>query len=138
VHRSLGEQHQDGGADITSTTASAVATATSAASAGPEGTGAKSWAEARTEATGSEPAAPAPAEARPERAVRPRVPGVVTPDVFAELAAGLPALFVKGAAVLGSETEAHRPRFTCKRPAHMGHACFKKWVVHWLISFLER
>jgi hypothetical protein len=138
VHRSLGEQHQDRGTDITSTTAPAVATAASAASPGPEGTGAKSWAKARTEATGSESASSAAAEARSERALRPGVAGVVAPDVVAELAAGLPALFVKGAAVLGRETEAHRPRFTRKRPAHMGHSCFKKWVVHGLISFLER
>ena len=135
VHRSLGEQHQDGGTDITSTTAPALATAASAASARPEGTGAKSWAEARTEATGSESAAAAPAETGSERSV---MPGVMSSDVVAEFAAGLLALFVEGAAVLGCETEARRPRFTCERPAHMGHACFKKWVVHGLISFLER
>jgi hypothetical protein len=127
VHRSLGEQHQDGGTDITSTTAPAVATAASAACAGPEATGAKSgaksWAKARAEATGSESAAAA---------------AFVGPDKVAELAAGLPALFVKGAAILGRESEARRPRFTCERPAHMGHACFKEWVVHWLISFLDR
>ncbi len=64
--------------------------------------------------------------------------GVVAADVVAELAAGLPALFVQCAAVLGSEAEARRPRSTGERPAHMGPACFKKWVVHWLISFLER
>jgi hypothetical protein len=138
VHRSLGEQHQDGGTDITSTTAPAVATASPAACAGPEaGTeaaGAKAWAEA----TGSESAAAASAEARPERALRPCVPGVMAPDIVTELAAGLPALFVKGAAILGRESKARRPRFTCERPAHVGHACFKEWVVHWLISFLER
>jgi hypothetical protein len=138
VHRSLGEQHQDGGTDITSTTPPALATAASAASAGPEGAGAKSWAEAGTEATGSESTAAAPAEAWPKWALRPWMSGVVTPNVVAELAAGLLALFVKGSAILGCESKARRPGFTCERPAHMGHACFKKWVVHWLISFLER
>jgi hypothetical protein len=127
VHRSLGEQHQDGGTHIAATTAPTVATAASAARTACAGTWAKSWAEARTEATGTESAAAAPAETGSERPV---MSGVVTPDVVAELAAGLLALFVKGAAVLGRETEARRPRLTCERPAHVGHACFKKWVVH--------
>jgi hypothetical protein len=130
VHRSLGEQHQDGGPDITSTTAPSVATAASAARAGPE-----ARTEARTEATGAEPAAEAPAETGSERPV---VSGVVTPDVLAEFAAGVPALFVKGAAVVGREPEARRPRLTCERPARMRPACLEKWVVHWLISFQER
>ena len=58
--------------------------------------------------------------------------------VFAELAAGLPALLVECAAVLGCESEARRPRPTREGPAHMGRACFKKRVVHGFFSFLER
>ena len=51
--------------------------------------------------------------------------GVVAADEVAELAAGLPALFVQCAAVLGCEAEARRPRPTREWPAHMG-----KWVIH--------
>jgi hypothetical protein len=96
VHRSLGEQDQDGGTDITSATAPAVATAASAARAG---------AEARTkagaEATRAEPAA----EARSERTVMPAVAGAVGTHQVAKFAAGLPALLVNGAAVRRRETE---------------------------------
>jgi hypothetical protein len=100
VHRSLGEQDQDGGTDITSATAPAVATAASAARAG---------AEARTkagaEATRAEPAAEAPAETRSERTVMPAVAGAVGMHQVAKFAAALPALLVNGAAVRRRETE---------------------------------
>jgi hypothetical protein len=87
VHRSLGEQHQDGGTNVTTAAAPAVAGASSTASG---------WAEAGTEAagveaTGTEAASETSAEAGPERPV---MTGVVAADEFAELAAGLPALFV--------------------------------------------
>jgi len=131
VHRSLGEQHQDGGTNVTTAAAPAVAAASSTASgraeAGPEATGA--------EATGTEAASETSAEAGPERTV---MAGVVVADQAAELTASLPALLVQCAAVQGCESEARWPRPTRERPAHMGRACFKKWVVHGIFSFLER
>jgi hypothetical protein len=73
VHRPLGEQHQDGGANVTTAAAPAMAAASSAASgraeAGAEATGA--------EATGTEAASEPSAEAGPERTV---MTGVVTAD----------------------------------------------------------
>jgi hypothetical protein len=73
VHRSLGEQHQDGGTNVTTAAAPAVAAASSAASgraeSGTEATGA--------EATGTEAASEPSAEAGPERPV---MTGVVTAD----------------------------------------------------------
>jgi hypothetical protein len=68
VHRPLGEQHQDGGANVTTAAAPAVAAASSAASG---------RAEAGTEATGTEAASEPSAEAGPERTV---MTGVVTAD----------------------------------------------------------
>jgi hypothetical protein len=94
VHRSLGEQHQDGGTDVTAAPAAAVATTSSTASGG---------AEAGTEATGTEAASEPSAEAGPERPV---MTGVVVADQATELTASLPALFVQCAAVLGCKSEA--------------------------------
>jgi hypothetical protein len=131
VHRSLREQDQDGGTNVTTAAAPAVAAASSTASgraeAGTEAAGA--------EATGTEAASETSAEAGPERTV---TAGVVVADEAAELTTGLPALLVQCAAVLGCESEARRPRPTREWPAHMGRACFKKWVVHGIFSFLER
>jgi len=126
VHRSLREQDQDGGTNVTTAAAPAVAAASSTASG---------RAEAGTEATGTEAASESSAEAGPERTV---MAGVVVADQAAELTAGLPALLVQCAAVLGRESEARRPRPTREWPAHMGRACFKKRVVHGIFSFLER
>jgi hypothetical protein len=99
VHRSLGEQHQDGGANVTTAAAPAGAAASSTASAGAEaGTEA-----AGAEATGTEAASEPSAEAGPERPV---MTSVVVADQAAELATGLLALFVQCAAVLGCESEA--------------------------------
>ena len=83
VHRPLGEQHQDGGTDVSTAAAPAMATAPSTARARAEA--------ARTEATGTEAAPETPAEAGPERPV---VADVVALDIVTELAAGLPALLV--------------------------------------------
>jgi hypothetical protein len=121
VHRSLGEQHQDGGTNVTTAAAPAVAAASSTASG---------RAEAGTEPTGAEAASETSAEAGSERTV---VAGVMVADQAAELTASLPALLVQCAAVLGCESEAQRPRPTREWPAHMG-----KWVVHGIFSFLER
>jgi hypothetical protein len=99
VHRSLGEQHQDGGANVTTATAPAGAAASSTASARAEaGTEA-----ARAEATGTEAATEPSAETGPKRPV---ATGVVTADIVAEFATGLLALFVQCAAVLGCKSEA--------------------------------
>src|ERR1700722_9186289 len=121
VHRSLGEQHQDGGTNVTTAAAPAVAAASSTASgraeAGTEAAGA--------EAAGTEAASETAAEAGPERPV---MTGVVVADQAAELTASLPALLVQCAAVQGCESEARRPRPTRERPAHMG-----KWVVHGVV-----
>jgi hypothetical protein len=94
VHRSLGQQHQDGGANVTTAAAPAGAAASSTASG---------RAEAGTEAAGAEAATEPSAETGPEWPV---VTGVVTADEVAELATGLLALFVQCAAVLGCESEA--------------------------------
>jgi len=95
VHRPLGQQHQDGGADIATAAAPAVS---STAWAG---------AEAKAESAGAE----TPAETRPEtgpeaRAERPVVAGVVTADIVAELATGLPTLFMQCTPCMGVEAEA--------------------------------
>src|ERR1700722_5179274 len=116
VHRSLGEQHQDGGTNVSTAAAPAVAAASSTASG---------RAEAWAEATGTEAASESSAEAGPERPV---MTGVVVADQATELTASLPALLVQGAAVQGCESEARRPRPARERPAHMG-----KWVVHRVI-----
>jgi len=49
-------------------------------------------------------------------------------DILRLAASGLLALLVQGAAVLGCETEVRWS--TCERPAHLGAASFKEWVVH--------
>jgi hypothetical protein len=69
VHRPLGEQYQDGGANVTTAAAPAVAAASSAASGRAEATG--------TGATGTEAASEPSAEAGPERTV---MTGVVTAE----------------------------------------------------------
>jgi hypothetical protein len=120
VHRSLGEQHQDGRADVTSTTAPTVSAAAATATTGPE---------TRTEATGTEATG---TEATSESAAETRSEGTVVaglgPDRLAELATGLPTLLVQGTAVLGCETEVRWS--TGERAAHLGPACFKEWVIH--------
>ncbi len=62
--------------------------------------------------------------------------GVVASDVVAKLTTSLLALFVEGAAVLRREAEARWSG--CERAARVGAAYVKEWVVHGLISFLER
>jgi hypothetical protein len=117
VHRPLGQQHQDGGADV----------ATAAAPARPA---APSTARARTEAKTETARTETPAEARPEtgpeaRAEWPVVAGVVTADIVAELATGLPTVFVQCAPGMGVEAETLGSWAPRKRLAFMG-----EWVVH--------
>jgi hypothetical protein len=126
VHRPLGEQRQDGGANITSTAASAATAAASTARTRPCAR-TEPGAEAAGTESASESSAETGSETRPEGTV---VTCVLAPDVVAELTAGLFALFVQGAAVLRCESEARRPRYTPERPAYMRLACFKNWVVH--------
>jgi hypothetical protein len=128
VHRSLGQQHQDGGADV----ATAAAPTVSATSSCPT---ARAWAEA--EAARAETPAEAGSETGTEtRAEWPVVAGVLTADKVAKLATGLPALLVQCTPCMGMEaleTEARCSGTPREFPFYMG-----KWVVHMFISFLER
>jgi hypothetical protein len=119
VHRSLGEQHQDGRTDVTSTTSPSV---TAAAAAGAETGTEATWpeTEARAKTTGTESASEATAEGT--------VMAGLGPYRLAECATGLLALLVQGPAVVGRETEV---RWSAgERAAYLGPACFKEWVVH--------
>jgi hypothetical protein len=98
VHRPLGEQRQNGGADISAPTAATAAPAATWAAAASTETwateaGAESWATEATAEAGSETA-----EAAVERTVGAR--GVLVEGV-AEFAPGRAPLFVDGAAVDG-------------------------------------
>jgi hypothetical protein len=119
VHRSLGEQHQDGGTDITATT-------TPASAAPPTAWAARAEAEAGTESARTEATAETPAEAGPETwAERAVVAGVVTADVVAELATGLPALLVQCTPGMRVEAETLCSGTSGEFPFYMG-----EWVVH--------
>jgi hypothetical protein len=115
VHRPLGQQHQDGGADVA--TAAAVTRSATAPTA---------RAGAEAESAGTETPAETGPEAGPEaRAERPVVAGGVTADGVAELATGLPTLFVQGTPCMRVEAEALGAGACGERPAFMG-----EWVVH--------
>jgi hypothetical protein len=107
VHRPVGEQLEDRGTHVTAPAASAAtrsAAAASARSAGTE-TGA-AWAEAAgTEAESATGAEAAWAEGRSEPEAAGVSAAAVFPDVVAEVATGLFALFVLDAAVTGTESE---------------------------------
>ena len=96
MHRTVGQQNQDGGADVAALASSAAAPA------------ARTACEAEAPAGVEAEAAPAGAESEAglksgtERAV---LAGAVLTEVFAEFATGLPPLFVKGAALLRAEPE---------------------------------
>jgi hypothetical protein len=115
VHRSLGEQLEDRGADIAATTtaatASVSATATAALAGAESEAGGGPGVEAELEAT---------ARAEAGGAVE---AGVVIPDVIAnvlaEVAPGLTPLLMQGATVDGAESESARWR--CE---WVGHECF--------------
>jgi hypothetical protein len=115
VHRPLGQQHQNGGADVATAAARTVSAAPPTALAGAE-----------AESAGSETPTEAGSETRTEtRAERPIVAGIVTADKVAELATGLPALLVECTASMGVEAEALCSGTPGKFPFYMG-----KWVVH--------
>jgi hypothetical protein len=123
VHRSLGQQHQDRGTDVATAAAPTV-------SATPSSSTARARAEAEAESAGPETPAEAGSETRAEtRSERPVMAGVVvTADVVAELATGLPALFVQCTPCMRSE--AKEVGALCsgtpgERPLYMG-----EWVVH--------
>ena len=84
---------------------------------------------AGTEAEAKPGRAEATAESGTERAV---VPGVVTAEMFAQLAAGLAALFMQRAPLLRMETEAQRLGAFWKTASERG-----KWMVHGVVSFLD-
>jgi hypothetical protein len=108
VHRTVGQQNQDGGADVAALASSA-----------PAAPAARTACEAEAPAGVEAEAAPAGAESEAglksgtERAV---LAGAVLTEVFAEFATGLPPLFVKGTALLRAE------------PESTGWWC--EWVVH--------
>jgi hypothetical protein len=117
VHRPLGQQHQNGGADVATLATPARSATPSTAWAG---------AEAQAESAGTETPAETGPEAGPEaRAEGPVVAGVVTADVVAEIATGLPTLLVQGTPCMRVEAEALGAGASGERPAFMG-----EWVVH--------
>jgi hypothetical protein len=109
VHRSLGQQLENRGADVAALAASSPAAATAARPAGAEAepaTGIESELEA---ATGAEAAAGTGAgtEVRVTREAGTRIVlAQMVTKVFAEVAAGLSALLMKRAAITGAEAEA--------------------------------
>jgi hypothetical protein len=112
VHRALGEQDEDGGADIAAFAPPATAPAPTRAAEPEAGAGI----EAEAAATG-----PESAEACLKTGAEGPVPvGGMLMKVFAKLATGLPPLFVEGAALLWAEAEAE--------PEPAGWWC--EWVVH--------
>jgi hypothetical protein len=119
VHRPLGQQHQNGGADVATAAARTVSAAPPTALAGAEAESA--GAETPTEA-GSETRTETRTETRAERPV---VAGIVTAGKVAELATGLPALLVQCTPSMGVEAEALCPGSTGERSLYMG-----EWVVH--------
>jgi len=126
MHRSLGQQYQDGGAHVATAATPTVSATSSTAST------ARAGAETEAEA-GSETPAEAGSETRADtRAERPAVAGVVAADMVAELApmsAGLPALLVqctpcmrpeaKEVGALCSGTPGEFPFWMGKRVVHM-------------------
>ena len=90
-------------------------------------TAAPAWAGTEAETETKPGRTEATAETGTERAV---VPGVVTAEVFAKLAAGLVALFMQRALLLRMETEAQRLGAPRKAAAEWG-----EWMVHGLSRF---
>jgi hypothetical protein len=110
VHRTFGEQNEDGGADI-ATLASPASAATTAGAAETESAEAAARVEAEAPAAGPE----AGLKAGSERAV---AAGAVFAEMFAEFATGLAPLLVQGAALMRVEPEAESAGLWCE------------WVVH--------
>jgi len=125
VHGPLGEQLEDGGADVAALAPSASA-ATTAARTVTEAEAA-TGVEAELEAASAGAEAAARTEGEPVAvagvAERAAVAGVllaqVVTQMVAELAAGLPALLMEGTAVAGAEAEAESTRRWCEWVAHM-------------------
>jgi hypothetical protein len=116
VHRPLGEQHQDGGTDVTAAAASAVSAAPSTARP-------RAKPEAEAEPSRTETAT----EAGPEWPV---VADVVAPEIVAEFAPGLLAVFMQGAPFLRVEAEPQGSGTAGERPVEVG-----EWVAHMLSRF---
>jgi hypothetical protein len=110
VHRTVGEQNQDGGADV-ATLASPASAATTTRAAETESAEAAARVEAEAPATGPESGL----KAGSERTV---AAGAVFTEMFAEFATGLPPLLVQVAALMGVEPEAEPAGLWCE------------WVVH--------
>jgi hypothetical protein len=115
VHRPLGQQHQDGGADV-ATAAAATRSATAPAA----------WTRTEAESARAEAPAETGPETRPEaRAERAIVAGVITADKVAEFATGLPTVFMQCTPGMWVEAEALSSGATGERTLSMG-----EWVIH--------
>jgi hypothetical protein len=106
VHRPVGEQLEDRGSHVTAPAASAATRSAAAASAGSTGSEAAGPEAAGTEAEATTAAeAGTGAEAGTESRAEASVFAAMFAYVVAEVATGLPALFVQDAAVAGAEPE---------------------------------
>jgi hypothetical protein len=108
VHGTVGQQSQDGCADVA--TLSASASAATAARA------AETKASARIEATAAGSESEAGLKAGAERAAP---ISAVLAEMFPELTTGMPSLFVEGASLLRVEPEAESTGWWCKWVVHM-------------------
>jgi hypothetical protein len=119
VHGTVGEQSQDGRADVTALASPAAATtatrATEAEAPWIEAEAPAAWAE-------SEPAL----KAGSERAV---ATGAVLTEMFAELATGVPPLLVQCTALLRVEPEAESAGLWCEWVVH-GESPYFRWKRH--------
>jgi hypothetical protein len=134
VHRPVGEQLEDRGTHVTAPAASATTGSAAAASARSARTETRStWAEAAgTEAEAATGAEAAWTECRPETEAA-GVAAAVFADVVAEVATGLSALFVQGAAVTGTEAESWTAHVGALELTLVGS--FIEWGVHVLSFF---
>jgi hypothetical protein len=134
VHRPVGEKLEDRGTHVTAPAAPAAtrsAATSSARSAGTE-TG-TAWAETTgTEAEAATRAEAAGTEGRSESEAA-GVAAAVFADVVAEVATGLPALFVLDAAVSGTESESWTAQERAAELTLVGS--FIEWGVHVLSFF---
>jgi hypothetical protein len=127
VHRPLGQQLEDRGADIAALAASspAAASATRTAWAAEAETAAGIEAEFETATSGAEAATGSEGETISMAGITERaaMAGILLAQmvakVIAELAAGLPTLLMEGAAVAGPEAEAESAGRRCEWVAHM-------------------
>jgi hypothetical protein len=130
VHRPVGEKLEDRGTHVTApaapaaTRSAATSSARSAGTAWTESTGTEAEAATRAEAAGTEGRSESEAAG---------VAAAVFADVVAEVATGLPALFVLDAAVSGTESESWTAQERAAELTLVGS--FIEWGVHVLSFF---